>query len=180
MKDKLKAISPLLAEAMCLHSLCDAENVLATHSTTTSRNVQRSIVNAAAVMLVAHWEAFVECVFEQCIDVTFPTFDEKERRDFIKITSGRFNTPNSYNTNSLFLSIGISNLLGNVHLRSMPASKVMNELDLLVEARHFVAHGQKSHNGKRLTKAQVRKWLRFIRSLKHVFSQTVNENLKSR
>lgn len=170
----------LLTELTCWNSLIDAENVLKMHSCVNSRRAQRSIINAAVVMLVAHWEAYVECLFVECVNIHYHGLTDDERRQIVKTTAGRMNTPDSYSINMLFLYVGIANILGRVRWRNMAPERICKKLNLLVSARHFIAHGQQSRNEKFATKAQVKEWLKFVNSLKLALAHAAMDQSKPR
>jgi|GEM_PF-5923211 len=166
----------LLTLVMSLSSRLDVQNLLIAHGKTNVPAERRAILNATTVMLVAHWESFVECLFEECVKIRYFNLKEDEQAKIAKCTAGRLSTPNSHNINVLFLSVGVANLMGGVGWSNMSSARATKKLDQLLEARHFIAHGQRTwRTNKYPTKRQVEQWICFVETLSNAVSKHATE-----
>jgi hypothetical protein len=171
----------VIAAVLARHSLADVTVLLDLHDAETSRPRRRSIRNAAAVMLVAHWEAFIENVFEYTIESRYASETTQVQAAIIKYTTHRFHNASSHHINMLFLNVGIANILDRVKWQGMTPSRAKKRIDEIVESRNFLAHGQRhTRQPSYPTAARLRGWVQFIDNASDAIAHAVQSHVSQR
>jgi len=106
------------------------------------RPSKNALLRGSVVLIVARIENFVEELFEWAAAKVFINLTKEELLQYYKISSKKFNTPNSDNINKIFLSIGIPNIMNRIHLDSAKNKLLVKKLDEIVNKRHDIAHGK--------------------------------------
>jgi len=103
---------------------------------------KNALLRGSIVLIVARIEKFVEELFEWAAEKVFKNLTEDELIQYYKISSRKFNTPNSDNINKLFLGIGFSNIMSKIHHDSAKNKVIVKKLVEIVNKRHDIAHGK--------------------------------------
>lgn len=110
---------------------------------------------SAIVLTVSAWEAYVEDLAIECVDLIRPVHQATGAPSqawpmdawpainaATRTVIGRFNTPNSTNVISLFATaIGLVDVSLGWHYKACSPTKAIAKLDELLRCRHAIAHG---------------------------------------
>jgi hypothetical protein len=131
--------------------LLDAEELSKAHTRlrTGSRGRQWGLgaINRAAVVLcVSAWEAYVEALLRESIELMRPAPGPSGAwgplNEFVGREIRRFNTPNVENTIKLFdVCLGLRDITLNWKWRNCSRDKARKYLDWTLNERHRIAHG---------------------------------------
>lgn len=147
------------------NAVFDVERLFQIHAKTKGFYERRALINSAVVMTAAYWEASVEIIFEIAVDHHYSQLSVADLATIKKATAGRMNTPHAHNINVLFLNVGIANIFDRVNWENMSSKRAAKKLDLLLNSRHFIAHGQRAwKTNKCPTKALAIDWFKFART----------------
>lgn len=146
------------------------------------RPYKNAILRGTVVLIVARIENFVEALFEWASENIFYNLDNTELNHFYKISSRKFNNPNSENINKLFLSIGIYNILDRIYAEPKKNKILVNRLNELINKRHDIAHGKiggmlRANKKFAATTKQVVFWSDFAVQFMYLLEKTVSEIL---
>lgn len=103
-----------------------------------------AILRSSVVVLSAVFEAYVERVYDEAVDILLATSAESDRESLKNKTSRRLHNANSIKVNRLFDNIGIARIMESDRVRWQKFSNtnVRAELDRIVMARNGIAHGE--------------------------------------
>ena len=175
------SVTGIIAAVHTHRSFADVRVLMDLHSVETSRTRQRSIRNAAAVMLVAHWESFVENIFEYCVRKHYADQSVETQNAIIKSTANRFHSASSADVNKLFLNVGVANILDSVRWPGMSSTRAKRKIDDIVNARHFIAHGQRhTRESSYPTTAKLKDWIAFIDEAGDLIAAAVQSKLEGK
>jgi len=136
----------------------------------------QAIVHGGVVLLAAAFEAFVEELYEEAVDVVYAHADAGDIAQLKKKTSRRMNNADSCKVNHLFFNVGIAWIMKMRRIRWQKFSnrKVQKTLNKMVEARNKVAHGKNPG----LRKSQATNWRSFVGRLADRLELTVADELE--
>lgn len=163
----------------------DSDHLMALHTRTGPgrRHHEPSLNRAVAVMATAAWQSYVQDTTRAILDhLTVPSSHAgRPQFDLIKASTmtalGRFNTPNTRNTLTLFQHVGFDSRGGwsfSVPSRPHPysAENVEDEIDEWLKVRHTIAHGSllpaiaivsgRTQSGAKLWKADAQHCINFF------------------
>ena len=115
-----------------------------------------SLNRAIVVLCVSSWEAFIEQLLIESLDLMRPSNPVGSPWPTVKAFAGsqiaRFNTPNSENTKRLFAEcLGLPDITAHWSWRGSSVQNTRISLNDILMLRHHVAHGvnprPKIHNG---------------------------------
>jgi RiboL-PSP-HEPN len=131
--------------------LRDATELGAAHRklSTGNRGRQRGLgaINRTAVVIcVSAWEAYVEEVIKEALDLLRPAGTTEATWNIVKEPAlaqiKRFNTPNSGNTRSLIANcLGLADITSAWHWQNCTTQTACAYLNKALDTRHKVAHG---------------------------------------
>jgi len=131
--------------------LRDAEELGAAHLklSTGARGRQRGLgaINRTAVVIcVSAWEAYVEEVIKEALDLLRPAAVPAGTWDIVKAPAlaqiKRFNTPNSGNTKSLISNcLGLTDITLYWRWKNCTSTSACAYLNTALDTRHKIAHG---------------------------------------
>lgn len=103
---------------------------------------------ATVVMCVSSWEAYIEQVTIEVIELLKPPSQPLGHWQLLNASTrgaiGRFHTPNASNVRMLLRdSIGLNDITTEWYWQNCPPAKAMLWLDELLTFRHQIAHGAK-------------------------------------
>ena len=136
----------------------------------------QAIVHGSVVLLSAAFEAFVEELYEEAVDVVYAHADPSDILQLKKNTSHRMNNADTFKVNHLFFNIGIAWIMKMRRIRwqKFSNSKVQKTLNKMIEARNAVAHGKNPG----LRKSQAVNWRSFVERLSDRLELTVADELE--
>lgn len=138
-----------------------------------------AILRSSVVLLSAAFEAYVEEVYEEAVDLVFATVSSGQRNALKNDTSGNLHNATTAKVDRLFFHLGLPWIMRHQRIRWQKFSndKVRSELDRIVRTRNEVAHGKSPH----IRKSTAKRWKGVIERLadridaivaSHVESQT--------
>lgn len=144
---------------------------------------------SAIVLTVSAWEAYVEDLAIECVDLLKPSAQVVARtgqgwpldawpaiNGATRTAIGRFHTPSSKNVIALFsTAIGLPDVSLGWHYRGCSQTKAVTYLDWLLDVRHQIAHGV---NPRPVVRATYATWApQFIRRIAERTDATVYDHL---
>lgn len=124
---------------------------------------------AAALMLCAHFEGYVEDLLREAVQAVHAELNPEPLVE-------RFNTPWPRNIDSLFAVIGLPRASRNISWRRASASMVIERIEELVRTRNRIAHGT---TNVRVSKANVTRWRRYVEGFARKLDERVALHLLS-
>ena len=123
----------------------------------------QAIVHAAVVLLAAAFEAYVEEIYDEAVDIVFDEAEDSDIKQLKANTSGRLNNASVFRVNQLFFNLGIPWIMKEEKIRWQKFSnqKVRKTLDEFITSRNKVAHG----GNPGLRKSSATKWRGFVERL---------------
>lgn len=103
-----------------------------------------AIIRASVVLLSAAFEAYVEELYEEAVDLLFAEASARDRKALKEDTSQRLNNASTFKVNRLFFNVGIPWIMQRQRMRWQKFSNesVRTELDRIIRIRNQVAHGE--------------------------------------
>ena len=101
---------------------------------------------AVVVMCVSAWEAYLEEIVQEAVDVLRPgtpvVTEWQSLKARVSSAIGRFNNPNVENTRRLIAdSLGLADVTGNWTWQNCTSEHACDKLNQVMKYRHEVAHG---------------------------------------
>jgi len=135
---------------------------------------------AVVVICVSSWEAYVEKILIECVDLlkpaapplgNWPSLSASARSDI-----GRFNNPNAENTRRLFAeNLGLADVSAHWAWQNCEPQKARDLLNAVLKKRHEVAHGV---NPRPIIHNQYSSWLPgFFRNLGRCTDEALKTHL---
>jgi hypothetical protein len=145
-------VMPSLAYSEHLQQvLADVNELIQAHDRLTTGHRGRqwgveSINRAIVVIAISSWEAYVEKVLEESLQLIKPPLPTITNWQTLYASSksaiGRFNTPNAENVKRLFRdNLGISDITCEWYWKKCDSSKAIENLNEALLMRHRIAHG---------------------------------------
>ena len=135
----------------------------------------QAIVHGSVVLLAAAFEAFVEELYEEAVDIVYAHADANDIAQLRKNTSRRMNNADSFKVNHLFFNVGIAWIMKMPRIRWQKFSnqKVQETVNKVVVAHNEVAHGKNPG----LRKSQAANWRDFVERIADRLELTVADEL---
>ena len=122
-----------------------------------------AILRSSVVLLSAAFEAYVEEVYDEAVDLVFAQVTQGERNTLKNDTSGNLHNATTSKVNRLFFNLGIPWIMHHRRVRWQKFSNesVREDLNRIVKTRNAVAHGESPY----IRKATVIRWKGVIERL---------------
>lgn len=135
------------------------------------------MLRAGVVLLGALFEAFVEDLFDLCVDHAFANRPLADRKELKSHTSGKNNNASVHQVNTMFFHVGVPWIMSHpkCHWQKFSNSAVQQRLKDMAKARNEIAHGE----SRVIRKSQISAWREFAESLAECLDEIAGDHIQS-
>ena len=137
----------------------------------------QAVVRGGVVLLSASFEAYVEELFDDAVDLIYASATGGDRNSLKNDTSGSLHNASVFKVNRLFFNIGIPWIMSHQRVRwqKFTNSRVREELGNLITSRNDIAHGTDIT----VAKPTAVKWRGIIEKLADRLDMVVADRIES-